>query len=257
MFSTQEFLQRYQALSITELLRITQNPAQYQPQAVEAAAKTLKLRQPDEATLLASLQELEMEQAQKKQERERFDALVGKGNHAGDIAANTYQRAAPYQTGLRMNTTQLILICCIVWLFFSSADVWDSFRVAIQPGTDVFSVIAPVFPFVFLLVGSLLFFKRLKAGWMMLCIYVTHLSIAGLYALADGFYTLTRTDISFVFAYQSPIVYVVSLLFCGSMLAALAKPAVSQDFGTGKKDLYNGIGFGALVGIFYVVVNLL
>ncbi len=176
-----EFTDRFKSLSNFELLRIVENQADYQPDAVKAAMLELENRSLTDDEKEAAKTELEAEQ-EKNELKNRRKADVQERIRSGGTSA--LESINPMNKSLSRPERQIAIITIILG-FFTIKKWYNEFALVQysftedSPGWD-FSIFFYLLDLVFLPVALLLFWLRKKVGWLLLAIYLGYAAFSQL-----------------------------------------------------------------------------
>ena len=180
------FRERFEAHTNSELFRITDNPGDYQSEAVEAARSIIAERRLTDAEIAAARGELDAEKRERaeqerqgQQRRERRNAAVRRLVDA----LNPIRSDIPVP-GRLVNIVCIVLgVWYLIWfvrvrpvgfLLFTLGD-WD------------WSVLTLAVPLVWVPTAIILFWRRKKAGWFMFSIYAVCSAGMALWSIVSMF----------------------------------------------------------------------
>jgi hypothetical protein len=172
------FTDRYKKLTNSELLKIIDNPADYQPQAIEAANDELTTRQLTEEELLTIREENE---ALAEEQRLKSDKTKALENKAKDIVSTIADTLNPIQSE-KLSTPKAILWISILMILLFLYQLYSQFGLL----TYMFKYDAAKWdfsmamyflrPLVIMPVAAILFALRKRSGWVLLSGYFTYLA---------------------------------------------------------------------------------
>lgn len=228
-----QYTDRYKTLTTNELLRVTENQEDYQPEAVEAALHEMNRRNltPEEVAIAKIELETELQKKHLLQEKRTENKRKLKSWATSVIdAINPIQKTAPGSEKLiRMITILFGLITLARWysqfgfvayLFTDDSSGWD------------FSIVEYLFPLILLPLATILFGLRKKSGWILMAVFLTY---AAINAIGSTIITWNiRPDEMLVLESLSPpispITYIVVTLFCAGTVGVLNKRAIREQY---------------------------
>ena len=178
-----EFTERFKSKTNSELIHIVENPAGFQELAVEAAVAEIKKRDLSDDELkeaeeiLIGEKEAALTKSQKKKEQED-KVLEGMSTVVGVFN--------PIQNGTA--TDRIITAIVIVFSFMWAYNLYNQFYIFQYTfttgdfGVDL-SLLLILRPLIFLPVAIFLFWKRQKAGWVLLAAEITFKLVEKVYSL--------------------------------------------------------------------------
>jgi hypothetical protein len=166
------FNERFKTYTTIELLRVTDNPGDYQPEAVETARALIAERGLTEEEIAAARRELDAERqerlAREREKHRQSEELKNEGRRFLD-AVNPIRKETPGPDKI-INLVSIVLgglyliglfrDMQLLKLIFYSLSEWD------------FSVLLYLVPLIWLPVAIVLFYRRKRAGWIMLAAYM-------------------------------------------------------------------------------------
>lgn len=243
---TLDFFEKYKSYSNTKLLRIIDNADDYQPAAVETAKKVLADRQLSDEEIASARNELAVEQQEKLKQEQKKQVVDEKFK-------TVIENLNPLTTE-SLTTDKIIKAITVLYggiLLYQLYKEFDMLRFLFTDSTAVwdFSVVLYYLPLVLLLIGTLLFYKKNKRGWLLLTVYVSYAATSALGLLL---YALTAEPlgipgIDLMFPMPSVAVQFFSLLVYTASLWTLSKAAIREVYGISKQTLLLTIGITALI----------
>ena len=228
-----DFNKKFQTYSTAELLKIIENAADYQPQAVEAAQTTLAHRQLSGAELETAKNELETERQQKANAQQQKRETE---NRVKNTSKTLFQQINPMQKGLPTServirgVSVLLGVLFLVrlhrefeflrFMFTSSSAEW---------GFDVVLYFAPL---LVLPTAAVLFFMRKKVGWLLTAAFFTYSAISAV-ALAVLAVSWQPSGIAALDAMFSPnpiVSYVLAFLLFASTVWGISRENVREIY---------------------------
>ncbi len=246
-----QFSSRYKKLSNADLLKIIDTPADYQPEAIEAANNELIARKLTDDDLFAIREE---------NETLRQEALLKSGktkvweNKAQDIAHTITDTLNPIQTE-KPSAPKAILWISILMILLTLYQLYSQFGLlkymfTYGSGKWSFAMIMYFFrPLIVAPIAAVLFALREKYGWVLLSGYFIYLAVNTLALLYLAFRTPTRPGDAV--SGLSPSVSVDSLLgwaiFNAGCLYFMFKKDVREIYYVNTKSIVIAAGFGVLL----------
>jgi hypothetical protein len=169
------FTERYITLSNTDLLKIIDNQADYQPLAVETAVAELSRRQLGAEELEGIKAGIDLEQQEKTLKKLKQQAFE---NKVKDIGAAVVDAVHPIQqttpsTGRIINYLSAALGIMFLLTLFSELGMLK-FLFFYKGGHWGFETLFYLLQFFIIPLLTLLFWRRKRAGWILLCIYCSY-----------------------------------------------------------------------------------
>jgi len=178
-----EFYEKFKTYSDVELLRIIENPDDYQPQAVETAKAMFSERQLSEAEIQIAKNEVETEKQQKQIDDEKVK----------NIGKSIFARISPIQNKklIPENTITIISIFIGTFFFYQLYYEFSKFGALRFLFTNDYAVwhweiIPEYLPFFLMPIVAVLFYMQKKTGWILLTILLSRSTIS-----AIGMFVLT------------------------------------------------------------------
>ena len=170
-----DFNESFKTYSNAELLRVIENPDDYQLQAVETAKAIFSDRQLSEMELKMAKDELEIERQERLRKEQQKRTVEEK---VKNIGKSVFDRINPLQKKTPETTIKIISILCGVFFLFQ---VYKEFGLLRFMFTDSyaewdFSMILPFLPFIVIPTAILLFYLRKKSGWILLTIVLIYVA---------------------------------------------------------------------------------
>jgi len=250
MPNSSHFSDYYKTITTTELLAILDNPADYQPAAIEAAKTELVLRQLSETDILEARQPLKEKQQRKEAEREKLKAVEEKIKAAGTSFFDTIN---PLQQEIP-STEKMIRLITLVFAGLFLYDVISDYHMHLSNLKDL-----PRYPyelgvsFFFLLllpVAIYFFWKRKSPGWILLTAYLCFSIVGTLWLL---FMASTRHSTEFQFLpTPSYTTYIFQLLFLGGSVYVLCRKNIREALAINDDKMIWTISISVLISFFLV-----
>ncbi len=237
------FTERYNTYSNAQLLKILERPGEYQPLAVATAKEILKERQLSEEDLSAAKAELETEARIKEAQLLKKKEVREKLKKAGASLADTLNPVADEKPAAHKTIT-IISIGLTGLFLYQLAGVGDFLPSGIYAKWDL-KVVAIFLPSLVLLVTIPLFYKRKKAGWILLAAYlcVSFLGAVWLVYLALTWQPSAIPALDALFPPPSVSTSIFSLLFYGVPLLGICRMNIRELYHVDKKTMVNTFVF--------------
>jgi hypothetical protein len=245
------FAERYKTLSNADLLKITGNPSDYQPLAVEAAGAELTFRNLAEPQLAEAKAENEQQENEKQASAERKKAFQ---NKVRDISISFADAVNPvYETAPSTKRYNAILqaVFCLMFIFeFLNDFNYIKFLVLSSRGRGFSKspVIIWLLPLVFLALTTGLLLRRKILGWILAGAFVVFSVVSSV--------TLFVFSVKRHFAYTEHSYYdryildsLISLLFYGGLLWLVARKDIREIYKTDKSAMIISASLGVLLAI--------
>ena len=249
------FSDYYKTLSNTDILEILDAPANYEPQAVEAAQQELNSRQLTEEEILEAGAPLLVKRLTRIKQQEKIKAIEEKVKSAGNLFADTMN---PVVTETPTSTKLLRIITVVNALYFLYGLVKE-YRFI--PG--IISDMLHFYPFAALLlllmvlepIALYLLWKRKSIGWSLFTIYLTFAAISSILMFIDALrrHFYFAGGFSYLFNLRSsPLPYFIQLVFSAGTLYVLCKPIIREVYSIGRRKMISTIVITGLLSVVYV-----
>lgn len=248
-----DFFERYNNLNNLELIKIIENPKDYQPVAVETARKILISRQVSAEEISDAKAELARQNQEKNLQTEKKKELENKVKNFG---ASVVETIHPIQV-TAPTVDRTILIISIVLAAISLKTLFSEFRMLFYILSDSgmsldFSVLLYLVPILLLPFATVLFWLRKKAGWWILAMYFTFNASSAIssFLMQLSFEPSGYSPLDNVFQPTSIVTIIWGLIFNGGLLYVICKENIRAVYTIDKKKMYTAIGVGvALFGV--------
>ncbi|WP_029902133.1 hypothetical protein [Prevotella sp. 10(H)] len=217
----------YKTYSNTALLRIVQTPADYRPEAVEAAQKELDSRQLLPIEIEEAKIQLEAEDQELISKREKRDkiknTLAEKGTGIIDYINPVMDENAGEDN--RQKPPLIINTIAIVFLIISILQIVTQFYLLkglFDNGKWDFSVVLFLFPIIVTPLASILFWMKKRSGWILLAIYLGFAVMGMLWMLFISFDSM----------------FLVGSLFFTGTLWCICQEKIREVFNISIKQMY-------------------
>ncbi|MDR3696696.1 hypothetical protein [Mucilaginibacter sp.] len=249
------FTELYKTLSNSDLLKIIDNAADYQPIAVETAVAELagrKLSAEELESAVAANALEQQEKAMRKEKRQAFENKV-KGISAQVIdAVHPVQQSTPSTNriinflsvalGIMFLLTLFTELSFLTFVFFNKDSRWDS------------TLLVYLLQLFIVPVLTLLFWRRKRAGWILLCIYCSYSIVSGVvlfFMVMKRFYGIPATDT--LFPTMSSASFLWNVVFYGGCLWLVCKRDVRDIYQVNDRSalLIAGITAAVTLGVIW------
>jgi hypothetical protein len=253
-----KFTERYKTLSNPDLLKIIDNPGDYQPLAVEAANEELAARHLTAEEIAVANAENEGELQEKQLKTEKRNAFERK---VKDIGASVIDAVHPIQQ-TPPSTNKIIAIFSIVFGVFFLVEFFNQFSFIKFMLTDRaakwdFEIIFYLLSIFFIPVAAYLFWRRKKIGWILFCSFFTY---SGLSAVILFFMLLKHHSfdpaIDNLFPAASPTAPLLNMFFFGSCLWFIFKNNIREIYTIDKQTMIITAGSGVILAMLTVFISM-
>ena len=234
-----QFTERYKTLTNPDLLKIIDNPGDYQPLAVETAKIELADRQLTEEEFADANFE---DDAYKKEKLEKADKRRSFEYKMENVSATIIETLNPIQktevTPNKIINWISIAFCIIfVWQAVTNFGMLE-FTLTDKNAARSFSMLFYFLPLLILPIATALFWQRKKYGWLLLFVFILYsgLTAAGVFILE---FRLTQIDATPLddFLPKSGLSYLGTVVFYSGCLWAISKPAIRELYGIDKRKM--------------------
>jgi len=251
-----DFLDKFKNYSNSELFKIIDSQADYQPAAVEAAKSILAGRQLSDQEIENARAELSVQQQEEELKNQKKKEIE---NKVKEIGNSIIENVNPIQTK-EVTADKMILIISIVLGLISIKKNYQEFAMLRfmlsddRAGWDL-SMLLYIFPIILLPLGTVLFWRRKKSGWLLLVIYLTYTAIGAIISIILG-WNLHQSGVGSLdnlFPSTSLIVFVWSFVFNGGILWGICKTNIRNVYNVNTRNIFTSIGIGVLFTILTIV----
>ncbi|MEO8770737.1 MAG: hypothetical protein ABI402_11645 [Ferruginibacter sp.] len=247
MDSIKDFAERYKNVSNSELLEILDHPSHYQPAALDAAKLEFRSRQLSETAIGEARSIL----SGKEKKNEKTELFKSKIRDTGNVLLDTIN---PIQE-TTASIEKIIRIISIIFLGSGLYRFVHNFGIildTIKGHSDyTFLYTGYIFPILFTLVGSILFWMRKQTGWIILGFFSAVNVILSIVALYESVKWLSSKS-QFLFFRPSPANDVIAVLFYSGMVYVMCKQNMRAIFNINKQKMQATIITGAALGAFFI-----
>lgn len=245
-----EFTEKFKTYTNTELLRIIDNPDDYQPNAVETAQAIFSDRQLTEEEIKIAKDELEVERQEKLKKEEKKRAVEDKFKN---ISKSILDNVNPIQSETP-TTEKTITIISLLFGGLFLFQLYKEFGMISYMFTDLSedwdSIIGLYFfPLVVAPTAIILFYKKNKFGWLLLTIYLTYSAISafGLFILTINMEPLGIAALDSLFPQTSPIPHFLTFLFFAGTIWVISRENLRTVYSISKQTMILTISITAII----------
>jgi hypothetical protein len=256
--SDNPFSERYTQLSNTALLKILSRAGDYQPLAVETAKAELKSRQLSETALEEAKQELEKERLLEQENQERIQAFENKVKAAG---TKLFDNLNPVREKASSPGRIINIICLLLLLgyLYSMIKEYSYFHYLLfETSPSLFVILSCLAAYLYTPLTAALFWKRKKAGWLLLAIYISSsiftsiVSLRQYWKLQGIAENMSLSRKLFPEISLGPIL--LGLAFYITILFLICRPRLRVFYKVRKKLMFGVIGLTSLILLLIVSV---
>jgi len=243
-----DFILKYTSYSNLELLKIIDNPGDYQPVAVDAAKAIFKSRNLSETEIAIAkeaLSALNQEKADKELRNKQLETKVKAFGASVLTTVNPIQTEVP---GIEKTIKIISYFFAFVFLFL----VYIEFAVIMDLIENIatefdFSVLVYFFQILIIPTAAILFYKRKKIGWTLLAGYLLLAAFFSLVFFIIGINVEATSNILFEneTSGSTPAAFLLTLVFFGGILWVICKEEMRKIYTVDKKYMF--LTFGIVV----------
>ncbi|QQR97311.1 MAG: hypothetical protein IPK18_10570 [Sphingobacteriales bacterium] len=256
-----EFKEKFNSYSTANLLKIIDNPGDYQASAVEAANEILKSRQLDELEIETAKTELQNTRQEIEKKNQKYKDLEFK---VKDFFSSILSVVNPIQSNITSVDKTIKLVCIslgLIFLFqlFKNLKLFSFYFTNNLGIWNLFSIFYFIDLFI-IPITIVLFYKRKKIGWTILMIYITSTIISNVFYIVFLIYYQIIRDVTFnlrILAQSSFASDVISLLFYAGIFWTITKSDILEVFLVNRKYLLITIGISiALISLYLIIIRI-
>jgi len=247
-----DFIKQFEEYSTIQLLRIIDSPNDYQPDAVEAAKTIISNRQLPEEEIEKARDELNGEKREK--ERELKD-------NPKDVYQSVFDAVNPVHSGILIPEKAIKIISIALsglFLFQLYRELKFIYSIFIAGYAD-WSLFLDIYflPLLVLAAVIVLFYKRKKAGWFLLAIYLIFSAISAI----GMFIMLIKThpagiealDVVISSSYIFLITHILTFIFCAGIIGIISKENIRAVYSISEQTMINTITITTLTMIVLLI----
>jgi len=227
------FTERFKTYTNTELLRVIDNPHDYQPDAVKTAREVFAKRLLSDEEIEIARKELQTEKQQESQKKEKMDRINDRASSVLE-EVDPIQRKTPTADKI-INIISIILGILFLYQIYKDAELIVSLFKDIRDWD--LSVLIYFLPLIVLPLAAILFYKRQKLGWILLAIFLTYSAVSSCFLLP-----------------VSPAIYLIIILFYTGMTWSICKENIRDIYSVSKQTMILVITIPAVIlGIIFSI----
>jgi hypothetical protein len=228
-----DFIERFNKHDNSHLLKIAESKGEYQPEAVEAAKNILASRRLTALEMETARTEIANEQLEKDRLAQKKIELKNELKDLGTSVADTIN---PVQEG-EPTANKIIKTTTVIFSFLFLYMLYRDYNFLKFVITDAnakwdLSVLTCVLPLVWVPLATFLFYKHLKAGWILLAAYNVYSLTTTIMLI---FMELVRQPSSIpmlehLFPPTSIATFVITLVFFGGSIWLISKSNIREVY---------------------------
>ena len=252
-----EFAELYRKLSTSELLKIISESEKYKPIAVETAKIEIKNRNLSEEDILKSKAILKKDQ---KEKQAKLNKRKEKEKKLKESAFSFLESISPIQNGIRtpekiMRYITIIFGGIAIYRIFNQ---FSFFHFMFTDGISKWdwSIAEYIVPLLALPIAVVLFWKRKKAGWFLMAIFLTYSAVSALGMLIINLDRKPSGIVALdsIFPTVSPMSFLLAMLFYMVVLWLIYKNKIRDIFKVSEQTAFMTIGFTAILNLIYLYI---
>lgn len=251
-----EFKDRFKTYSNTALLRIIDNPEEYQPKAVETTKSILADRQLTQEEVKIAKDELEVERQEKLYKEKKKRAVEEKIKNTSKSILdniNPIQKEIP-------TTEKTIRIISLVFGGMFLLSLFREFGMIILIIADFpkdwdLSVVLYFLYFILLSTATYFFYKKKKRGWLLLTIFLTYSAVSNIVLFIWAIEFESYEDPITMFLHTPSYFYLLVILFFAGTIWAICRENIRSVYAISKKTMILTISITAtIVGLGFIIL---
>lgn len=244
-----DFSKYYLTISDTELLSILDNPSGYESLAIEAAKKEFSRRQLSEVEINSAKEKLIEIQTDKENRKKKVKKIA---DNFKNTKETIFDNLNPIQKGTpsAAKTIRVIVMIFSALFLYQFIINFKSIPVYLKDFSRFpFETVLFFFPFIFIVVVIVTFWKRKPIGWILLSIFLTYAFVCAFLFLITSFNRNNYNDtvIDTLFPRQGITTYLFQLLFLAATMYVICKQNIRQVYSISKRKMAVTIGVTALL----------
>lgn len=252
MTNSNDFTEYYKTISDSELLAILENRQDYQPAAIEAAQKEFLNRQLPEEAINNAKAELAEKKIKTDQQKEKIKTIERALKSKGNTLLETLN---PIQTGIP-TTEKIIRFVAVVLSFIFLYTIVSHYGMIKAYISDIprfpYQSFLFLFPLAVQLVAIITFWKKHRAGWILLTIYLTFSIVTTLWLL---YFIITWEPSGFavvdnIFLKPPLTETIIRLLFLVGTLVVICRLKLREVFSVNDQKMVLTIGATSIISFF-------
>jgi len=252
-----EFDEKFKTYSNTELLRVIENPDNYQSQAVETAKTIFCERQLSEKEIKIAKDELELERQEKSRKEQQKRVIE---NKVKDVGKSFFDQINPIQkeTPTSEKTIRIISILFGGLFLFQLYREFGMLRFMITDSYAEwdFSMVLYFFPLIVIPTAAILFYMKKKIGWLLLSIFLTYSAVSaiGQFILTMNMKLSGIEALDNLFPPISSVTYIIVFAFFVGIIWAISRESVRIVYSVSKQTMILTVAITALIVGFGITI---
>lgn len=247
-----DFAERFKNHSNSHLLKIAESKGEYQHEAVETAKSILESRRLTKQEMDAAKAEIVNERLKKDQAKQKKIHIQ---NQVKEFGASVADNLNPVQDTPPAEKRIIIAITIIFSLifFYQLPEGYEFIKFMLNDLSAKwdYTVVVSLLPLIWLPAGTILFYKRKKAGWALLTIYSSY-SLATVVAVLIMDYSRPSIPaLDNLFPSISLATVATVILFFGGILWVMCKKTTREIFQIEQKTMYSIITVSFLTTLLF------
>jgi len=247
----------YKTWPTDQLLDIVDNPDDYQQAAVIAARLEISSRQLTAAQLTTAKNIQAARQQEELDKKENAQIIEEKLKSVASSVTDTFKPIHNQEPG----TDRYILLISIFIGGLFVYEVYSQFAFLSFMFSDMkswdFASMLYFLPLLLLPLSALLFWFRIKTGWLLATLYFSYSATGNIPLLLSAFERQpTSSNLDIIFPAISPVVYAGSLLLFSSATWIMCKKSIREVYGISRQTMITTVGLGIVI-VFIMAMTLL
>lgn len=252
-----DFTQEFKTYSNSDLLKITNNPDDYQPLAVEAAQAILATRQVSGQDFEIAAKDLFVLRQENEARRQKKQQLENKVKNIGTSFLSVVNpvQTEPSSADRTINIVSIVFGVFSLFILYSGFGmlrfIFSGNQASLDLGTDLY-----LLHFIILPIATISFFERKKMGWVLLSVFLTYsvIDTVGRFILTLKTH-LSVSALANLFPQYSPIMFIWPFLFFGGALWVICKPRIIEIFSINRNALLKSIGITVILTLIMIYIS--
>ncbi len=255
--SSNPFTEYYKTITNTELIVILDNPDKYQQEAVDAAKLEFNDRNLSEEQIAEARTSILASYTEQEQQKEKIKAIKDKVRNTGSLIAeaiNPIQKSKPTTDKIILTISIIYGIMLLYTLISQYMTILIYFIYIFKFPSESLSLIVPI---LLLLLGIILFWKRKKAGWILLAFYATCLSVISFWEIIRAF-SWEPSGIEFFDILNpalSPVILLATFIFYAGTIFTLCKTGIREVYSITRNNMFTTLGASSFLGVFILLLR--
>lgn len=245
-----DFTERFKEYSDSELLKIIDNPDDFQPLAVETARSLFASRQLSTEDIEFARQELIRLKREKEIQNEKKKVLENKVKALGYSLIENFNPIGTTtpSTDKTIKTISLIFAACFFYQLFNEYEMLK-FMFTDPDAIWDFSMLIYFLPLLIIPLATFMFYTHKKNGWTLMTIYLTYSLTIVIHSICTDL-TRQHYDIAALDSMlprTSPVIPIITLLFFAGLLGVMCKENIRKTYSIEKKFMITSICVTAII----------